>query len=236
VIKAIFFDWFNTLARYDPPREELQSQALREFGIKAAVEKVRQGLAAGDKYLFDENFSSPLRKRSREEQAKLYLRHQEIILTEIGVAVTEQPDLSGKILMRLRELSRDSHFVLFDDVLPTLKALRKQKLTLGLLTNLDRDMTPLCRELGLEPYLDFVVTSGEVDSDKPHAPIFLTALERAGVKAAEAIHIGDQYKVDVVGARGVGIAPLLLDRYDLSPEVNDCPRLHSLSEVPKYLT
>ena len=197
---------------------------------------MRQGLAAGDKYLFDENFITPVRKRSREEQVNLYLRQQEIILTEIGVDVTEQPDLVGKTLMRLRELFQGLRFVLFEDVLPTLKALRKQKLILGLLTNLDRDMTPLCRELGLEPYLDFVVTSAEVDSDKPNAPIFLTALERARVKATEAIHIGDQYKVDVTGARGVGITPLLLDRYDLSPEVNDCPRLHSLSEVPKYLT
>lgn len=236
MIKAIFFDWFNTLARYDPPREEVQSQALREFGINVAAQKVRQGLAAGDKYLFDENFITPVRKRSREEQVNLYLRQQEIILTEIGVDVTEQPDLAGKTLMRLRELFQGLRFVLFEDVLPTLKALRKRKLILGLLTNLDRDMTPLCRELGLEPYLDFVVTSGEVDSDKPNAPIFLTALERAKVKATEAIHIGDQYKVDVTGARGVGITPLLLDRYDLSPEVNDCPRLHSLSEVPKYLT
>jgi putative hydrolase of the HAD superfamily len=236
VIKAIFFDWFNTLARYDPPREELQSQALREFGIKAAAEKVRQGVAVGDKYLFEENSISPVRKRSREEQTKLYLRHQEIILTEIGVNVTEQPDLVGKTLMKLRELSRGSHFVLFDDVMPTLKALRERKLTLGLLTNLDQDMAPLCRELGLESYLDFVVTSGEAGVDKPNAPIFLMALEYAGVKAAEAIHIGDQYKVDVTGARGVGITPLLLDRYDLSPEVNDCPRLHSLAEIPRYLT
>jgi len=236
VIKAIFFDWFNTLARYDPPREELLSQALSELGINAAAEKVRQGLAAADKYLFDENFINPIRKRSREEQAQLYIRHQEIMLTEIGVDVTKQPDLVGKTLMRVRELSRGLHFVLFEDVLPTLKTLKKQKLILGLLTNLDRDMTPLCRELGLEPYLDFVVTSGEVNSDKPNAPIFLAALERAEVTPAEAIHIGDQYKVDVIGARGVGITPLLLDRYDLSPDVNDCPRLHSLAEVPQYLT
>lgn len=235
MIKAIFFDWFNTLARYDPPREELQSQALHELGVNVPMERIKHGFLKADKYLFEENFISPVRKRSREEQTKLYLRHQEIILTEIGVDVTEQPDLVGKTLMRLRELSQGLRFVLFEDVLPTLKALKKQKLTLGLLTNLDRDMTPLCRELGLEPYLDFVVTSGEVDSDKPNAPIFLTALERARVKAAEAIHIGDQYKVDVTGARGVGITPLLLDRYDLSPEVNDCPRLHSLSELVQYL-
>lgn len=236
MIKAIFFDWFNTLARYEPPREELQGQALRELGINASVPKMRQVLAVADKYLFEENFVSPLRKRSQEEQIRLYIHQQEIILTEIGVNIAEQPDLVGKTLIRLRELSQGLHFVLFEDVLPTLKELKEQKLILGLLTNLDRDMTPLCRELGLEPYLNFVVTSGEVDSDKPNAPIFLKALERARVKAAEAIHIGDQYKVDITGARGVGITPLLLDRYDLSTEVNDCPRLHSLAEVPKYLT
>ena len=35
-IKAVFFDWFNTLARYDPPREELQVAACRAFNIEVA--------------------------------------------------------------------------------------------------------------------------------------------------------------------------------------------------------
>ena len=41
--------------------------------------------------------------------------------------------------------------------------------------------------------------------------------------------------LDVVGARGVGISPILLDRHDLYPEVTDCPRINSLSEVAEYL-
>ena len=104
-----------------------------------------------------------------------------------------------------------------------------------MLTNLARDMDYICNRLGLEPYIDFVVTSQEVGVDKPNPPIFLAALERAGVNASEAIHVGDQYKFDVVGARGVGIAPILIDRYNLHPEVSDCPRIRSLSEVAEYL-
>ena len=96
-------------------------------------------------------------------------------------------------------------------------------------------MAPICRQLGLEPYLDFVVTSEEVGSDKPEPPIFQAALERAGVNASEAVHVGDQYKIDVEGARGVGISPILIDRYDFSPDVTDCPRIHSLTELSKYL-
>jgi len=87
----------------------------------------------------------------------------------------------------------------------------------------------------MDCYLDFVATSGEVGVDKPEPPIFLAALERAGIDASEAVYVGDQYDTDVVGARGVGIKPILIDRYDLLPGVSDCPRIHSLTEVVKYL-
>ena len=96
-------------------------------------------------------------------------------------------------------------------------------------------MNPICRELGLEPYLDFVVTSGEVGADKPEPLIFLTALQRAGVDASQAVHVGDQYNLDVLGARGVGITPILIDRYDLSPQVSDCLRIHRLTELAERL-
>ena len=57
------------------------------------------------------------------------------------------------------------------------------------------------------------------------------ALERAGVRASEAVYVGDQYETDVVGARGGGINPVLIDRYDLLTKVSDCPRIHSLTEL-----
>lgn len=91
------------------------------------------------------------------------------------------------------------------------------------------------RELGLEPYLNFIVTSKEVGANKPEPAIFLAALERAGVDASEAVYIGDQYETDVIGARGVGIKPILIDRWDLLTEVDDCPRIHNLSEVLTHI-
>ena len=113
--------------------------------------------------------------------------------------------------------------------------LKLQSLTLGVLSNINRDMDALSQELGLEIYLDFTVTSGEVGAGKPHPPIFLAALERAGVEPHEALHVGDSYSSDVLGARGVGIQPLLLDRDGLHADVTDCPRIASLMEVPEYL-
>ncbi len=235
MIKAVFFDWFNTLARYEPPREELQSQALQEFGIHVSPQQIIPGLLVADRDFFEENAVSPVRKRSPEEQAKIYTRYQKTILTEAGVDVSSGPDMFVKIMKRVQELSRGMRFVLFDDVLSTLKMLKEKNFILGLLTNLDRDMKPICHELGLEPYINFTVTSGEVGVDKPEPPIFLSALQRAGVNASEAVHVGDQYKMDVIGARGVGINPILIDRYDLYPGVSDCLRIHSLTELTEHL-
>ena len=233
MIKAIFFDWFNTLARFEPPRQELYSQAFREFGIELPPKAVMQGILTADRYYFEENSKSPVEKRSPEEQTEVYLHYPNAILTEAGVKAPQ--DIPLKILKRVQQLYKGMNFALFDDVLPTMKTLKEQSFILGLLTNLTQDMKPICRSLGLEPYLDFTVSSGEVGVDKPAPRFFHAALEKAKVEPQEAIHVGDQYKLDVVGAQGVGITPILIDRYDLYPEVSDCPRIQNLSQLAQYL-
>ena len=233
MIKGIFFDWFYTLARFEPPRHQLYSQAFREFDVELPPEKVMRGILVADQYVFEENAKSPVTERSPEAQVKVYIHYPKAILTEAGAKVPR--DLPLKILERVREQFKKMAFALFDDVLATLKTLKQQNFILGLLTNLDSDMAPICRGLGLEPYLDFVVTSKEAGADKPKPPIFLAALDKAGVNASEAVHVGDQYKFDVIGARGVGINPILIDRYDIYPEVSDCPRIHNLTELAQHL-
>jgi phosphoglycolate phosphatase-like HAD superfamily hydrolase len=51
----------------------------------------------------------------------------------------------------------------------------------------------ISRQLGLELYPDFIVTSSEVGAPEPN-PLFLLALERARINAPEAIYVGDQYR------------------------------------------
>ena len=172
-------------------------------------------------------------ERSPEAQVKLYIHYPKAILTEAGVEAPR--DLPLKIIKRVMEQFKGATFALFDDVLATLKALKQQNFILGLLTNLAGDVVSICRQLGLEPYLSFVVTAEEAGADKPNPPIFLAALAKAGVNAAEAVHVGGQYKLDVIGARAAGINPVLIDRYDIYPEVSDCPRIHNLTELAQHL-
>lgn len=234
MIRAVFLDWSNTLARYVPTREQLQSQALRELGFNVSPQQIAPGLARADRFLFEETAASPVRQRTPAEQAKVYTHYQQMVLGEVGVTLPGSTDLA-RLLARLNELYRQLKFVLYDDVLPALKILKGQKRILALVTNMDADMRAICRELGLAVFLDFVITSGEVGASKPQPEIFLTALEYAGVSASEAVHVGDQPEIDVAGAVSAGIRPILIDRYNLFPDITDCPRIHSLAEVAGYL-
>ncbi len=64
-----------------------------------------------------------------------------------------------EIMKRVGEQFKGVTFALFDDVLSTLSALKQQDLIPVLLINLAGDVVTICRKLGLEPYLNFVVTA-----------------------------------------------------------------------------
>ncbi len=235
MVKAVFFDWFNTLAVYHPPREMLQSQAIQENGYFVSIERLRPALVKAEQYVFDENASRPLRLRTMQEQTDIFLEYEKIILSETGIDFSENPNVLLAIYRRAHELSQNSSFALYDDVLPAMKQCRERNLTLGLITNIDIDMKPVCDTLGLAPFLDIIVTSGKARFDKPKPEIFYFALSQAGVTANEAVHVGDQYQTDILGARGAGIRPIMIDRGNLYPGVKDCIRITSLTDLQDYL-
>ena len=231
MIKAVFFDLYNTLIHYEPPPEEQQTQACRAFGIEVERQAIRHGYWAANEFLTHENARLAIQKRSEEEQREFWIDWEATLLRKAGVNVSRE--LASQILDWVRQTDRK--LVLYPDVLPTLTLLRSRGLTLGLISNLERSLEHLCTDLGLSPYLDFILISHEVGFEKPHPEIFLTALERAKVQASEAIHVGDQYHADVVGARQVGIKPLLLDRDGLFADFTDCERIQSLEEIMRYI-
>ena len=227
MIKAVFFDFYNTLGRFYPPREVLQAEACGEFGIRVTPEGVTLGYDLADAFMAREVARQPLRERGRQGVKDFFAEYQRLILRGAGVEVPL--DLALRVSARLRQLSYG--FALYDDVLPTLGVLKKRGLILGLLSNNEGDMDALGQELGLSPYLDFAISSEDVGATKPHPAMFLDALRRSQVEPQEALHVGDQYEADVRGARAVGIHPVLIDRDGLKSDVQDCPRIERLPEV-----
>lgn len=231
MIKAVFFDLYQTLVCYDPPREDLIAAALEEFGIKVSPEALQQPLVTADEFIYGEIARRSLSSRSPEEKMALYARHQGTLLEAAGIEADEK--LIMRLLARMQQTKME--LVLFDDVAPALTSLKKRGLTLGLISNVEQDMTATLEKLKLTSWLEIIVTSLDAGIGKPNPGIFLEALKRAGAQPQEALYVGDQYQVDVIGANGAGMKGILLDRTDHHREMTDCPRIRSLSEVTTYL-
>jgi len=231
MIKAVFFDFYNTLATHDPPREQTYVNICDELGIRVETKELFRSLPAADMYWRDENTRKHMDQMSPEEKVEFYTEYAHRILTGAGAKVSR--DIALQVLAKLQKYNWT--YKIYDDSLPTLKDLRKRGFTIGLISNVVQDMDSLYSELGLKSYLDFKITSAEVGYDKPHPEIFQAALRKSKVKAQEAIHVGDQYELDIVGAQSVGIKALLIDRNNHFTEITNCPRIQSLAEIRDYV-
>tara|TARA_B100000029_G_scaffold483825_1_gene535388 strand:+ start:873 stop:1574 length:702 start_codon:yes stop_codon:yes gene_type:complete len=226
-IKAIFFDFYNTLSKFDPPREELQIHVCKSFGIDVTKSQVLNGYALADSFMAKEIGIRPLRSRSKQEVIHFFAEYQRLVIQGSGIEISIE--LGESMFRALRKLPYD--FTLFEDAILTLRTLKDDGLTLGLLSNNDEDMDATCDKLGLSSLLDFIITPVQVGSGKPKPEIFLRALDIANVAPNESIHVGDQYESDIKGALGVGIKPILIDRDDMYPNFNKCVRIRSLLEI-----
>ncbi|MFQ5878657.1 MAG: HAD family hydrolase [Dehalococcoidia bacterium] len=129
-------------------------------------------------------------------------------LAEGGV---DDPDLAA-LMATAYSWERLYHLQPFDDALPTLDALRP-RYPLGLITNgPGTEQRAALQRLGMDDYFQVVVISGELRVYKPQQEIFQRALERMGCGAAEAVYVGNDPRLDVAGAKGVGMGAAWLNR------------------------
>jgi 2-haloalkanoic acid dehalogenase type II len=90
--------------------------------------------------------------------------------------------------------------VLYEEALAVLEQLA-QRYTLGALTNGNADIY----KTDAAEYFDFAFLAEEIGASKPHPDMFQAALDKAGVTAAEIVHVGDDPEHDIRGARDVGL-------------------------------
>ena len=121
------------------------------------------------------------------------------------------------------------------DVPGALERLRATGYRLAVISNAEPNLRDRIAAAGISPFFESIVISAEVGAEKPDRAIFEEALDRMAVAPGRAIHVGDFYSVDVVGARGVGITPILLDARGLSAD-RDVTRVRSLSQVARLLS
>lgn len=95
---------------------------------------------------------------------------------------------------------------LYEEALEVLQRLA-QRYTLGALTNGNADIY----KTDAAEYFDFAFLAQDIGAAKPHPDMFHAAIERAGVPAAQMVHVGDDPEHDVRGAREVGMRTVWLN-------------------------
>ncbi|KAK8594147.1 hypothetical protein V6N13_125956 [Hibiscus sabdariffa] len=83
-------------------------------------------------------------------------------------------------------------------------ALRKAGVKVAIVSNFDTRLRSVLRALNCDHWFDAVAVSAEVEAEKPNPTIFLKACELLGVKPEDAVHVGDDRRNDIWGARDAG--------------------------------
>ncbi|EOY08995.1 hypothetical protein QUC31_010691 [Theobroma cacao] len=117
------------------------------------------------------------------------------------------------------------------------KALRKAGVKVAVVSNFDTRLRPVLRALNCDHWFDAVAVSAEVEAEKPNPTIFLKACELLGIKPEDAVHVGDDRRNDIWGARDAGCDAWLWgsDVYSFKENLIWSEYLESLHDPPVLL-
>ncbi len=218
-IKAVFFDFGNTLA---------DNSILNLSGSLKAVEEILKIY----KLPYDSSKYIPLAKeamkRAQKAQRKLFYNlplekqdDQKFGEFFVTTCCRELLTLIGKKQeKRIVEQTYNAFlkgYAMANSLFPGTEevlGLLKKRYKLGIISNnpIECVRDPLeC--LGIASLFDTIVISGEegIGITKPNPEIFQRALDRLGVKPEESVMVGDTFETDAEGAKNIGMVSIWID-------------------------
>ncbi len=225
-IEAVFFDVDFTLIH---PGSAFDGEGYRAF---AARHGLRVDASRFDEAVRDASVELE-RLQDRAYRPEPFVRYVARVLTRMGAVGDSIKACSLEIY---DEWALCHHFMLYDDVAPTLAALHAAGYRIGLISNTHRCLDSFQSHFALDPYITAAVSSSEHGYLKPHPSIFRAALARAGTPAEGGVMVGDSVTHDIDGARRAGMGAVLLARSGTAPETAEgVPVIRSLAELPDLL-
>ena len=227
--RAVFFDVGETLVHVDPSFADLFVTVLAGAGHERSVDDVREASAHVYARFSEAARDGSLWTTSPERSRAFWTSVYERMLEELGVA-----DVDGLRRTLHREFTRMENYVLFDDVLPTLAALRETGVLLGVVSNFEAWLEDWFGVHELLELFPVRVISGIEGLEKPDERIFRLALDRASVSPEESAYVGDNPEFDVDPPAALGMFPVLVDRRGRFPD-HAGARITDLRELPAIL-
>src|SRR4051812_41614264 len=190
-LDAVTVDGYGTLVQLRDPVPLFLDQ-LERHGIESTPEAVAAGFTAEVAYYRP----NALHGRDPESLAALRLECTRIFLEGAGAAL-EPESFVGAFMESIVMEPIEGAF-------ETVRALRARGLEVAVVSNWDIGLTEQLERLGVASLFTSIVTTAEAGAPKPEPAVFRLALERLGVEAARALHVGDE-SGDEEGARAAGM-------------------------------
>jgi putative hydrolase of the HAD superfamily len=219
VMEAVLFDAFGTLIALDDPVARLQA-ALAVRGEGRSPEQVDRAFREEVGYYREHQDTG----RDGESLAELRLRCAAVLRDALRSALSVE-DIRGVLGDSLR-------YRVFPDVLPTVDLLTGRGLRLGVVSNWDAGLPEILADVGVADRFTVVAASAVVGARKPDPRIFRQALDALDCQPGRAIHVGNSWDEDVVGAHAAGLAAVLIDRTGSRGAGHT---IRSLVELPELL-
>ena len=145
----------------------------------------------------------------RADGLTVFERRIRILWVELGLDLGNE-EIQKTATACVRAWQR--YITLDPEAMPVLQALKPKK-RLALISNFDHPphVHTLLSELGLTPFFEAVVVSGDTGVKKPDPQIFTPALQQTGLRAGEVVYVGDTLE-DVQGAQAAGLQPIRIRR------------------------
>jgi len=222
--KAFFFDFGDTLASTDPPFIYRIAMAMRKAGYEITDREFEAEYVKADYKLFFKH---------REMGGITPRQHREWFFPLLYESLDPIRDLN-----RFREnVRREMSGIDFSRSLVTgaaelLDFLKGKGYLLAVISNNDGYTEEKCEEVGIRRYLDYVFDSTRLGMVKPDPGIFKHAADAMGISPSDAVHVGDMYGTDVMGALHAGADVIWfngrgMDKFDDT----DVPEVCELSEI-----
>lgn len=198
-IRAVLFDWGDTL---------FASPDAAEVIVEAARGQGREIGHADARALWDEIWAAGKTPEELGKGRDLSLDlHRSAWTALFGRAESVAPGLAAVLYERVMAAER---WIPYADTEPTLRALRRRGLRIGVVSNVPRDLAPIFEARGLGGLIDAFTHSYEVGAEKPDPRIFLAACAKLGTSPVDTLMVGDHLVADG-GAVSAGLRFLHLE-------------------------
>lgn len=234
-IRTIFFDAGYTLLYPFPSIPEVCQRVCRDVGLHIHLDQIKMRMDSVENFYFRQARADRNTWANEDAIAQFWIDYYMSILYPFA---REQNEASVYHLAHAvyEEFSKHTSWKLYPDVLPTLDILHAHGYSLGIISDWGMALGPILRQHQLTRYFNCLLISAVTRHAKPSPTLYELALQRANAISDFTIHVGDSYIHDVLGARALGITPILLDRHNKHSRTDvDCVLVHSLYDLVDLL-